>query len=49
MPHNNIFPLSTNIEQAPLLVLQFFAYFIGALVVLAIAISAFKKYHDVPL
>ncbi len=44
MPCNDVFPLSTNIEQAPRLMLQFFAYFIGASVVLAIAISAFKKY-----
>jgi hypothetical protein len=46
MPRNDVFPLSTNIEQAPRLVLQFFAYFIGASVVLAVVISAFKKYRD---
>ena len=47
MPLTSLFPLSTKIEQVPLLVMQFFAYITGAsvAVVLSVAISAFKMYR----
>ena len=49
MPNTTYFPFSTiivQIEDAPLLVLQFIACFIGAACALALAIFAYKKYRD---